>query len=187
MEAMTWLNEPPRWQLHADVLEVTTGEHTDFWRHTGYGFVRDSGHFFFRRTSGPFVAEVVFGGDYEALYDQCGLMVRGGEEQWLKAGIERTEEGPHLSVVATRKVSDWSVAQAPGDLEHVALRIARDGDALRVEQRDAAGRWVLVRLAALELSQTCDVGVMCCSPERGGFQARFRDFRLTPGTLDSGG
>jgi regulation of enolase protein 1 (concanavalin A-like superfamily) len=38
----------------------------------------------------------------------------------------------------------------------------------------------LLRLGHLDLPATVDVGVMCCSPERAGLAATFRDFRIGP-------
>jgi len=35
-----------------------------------------------------------------------------------------------------------------------------------------------VRLGFLDLPETVDVGVMCCSPEREGLEVTFRDFRI---------
>ena len=45
LAAGKWLNEPLDWRIKNCELNVTTGDKTDFWRHTHYGFVRDSGHF----------------------------------------------------------------------------------------------------------------------------------------------
>jgi regulation of enolase protein 1 (concanavalin A-like superfamily) len=38
----------------------------------------------------------------------------------------------------------------------------------------------LLRLGYLDLPATVAVGVMCCSPERAGLEATFRDFRIGP-------
>lgn len=57
---LEWLNEPPEWRAEGSTLHAVTGEGTDFWRETHYGFVRDSGHFRFARTSGDFTAHVLF-------------------------------------------------------------------------------------------------------------------------------
>jgi regulation of enolase protein 1 (concanavalin A-like superfamily) len=85
---MQWLNEPPFWRDEDGVLSVVTGDRTDFWRETHYGFIRDDGHFRYETVPGDFTAEIAFGGDYRALYDQAGLMLRADERNWLKAGIE---------------------------------------------------------------------------------------------------
>ena len=44
LERASSLNPPPDRSLTAEALTVQTGEHTDFWRDTRYGFRRDSGH-----------------------------------------------------------------------------------------------------------------------------------------------
>ncbi|WP_293909163.1 DUF1349 domain-containing protein [Deinococcus sp.] len=178
-ENLHWLNEPPQWSATADMLSVSTGERTDFWRQTFYGFIRDDGHFLFREVSGDFTASVTLDGEYEALYDQLGLMLRVSETTWLKTGIEYTDGLPHLSTVVTRDFSDWSVLALPDLRGKVSIRLTRHGTALRVQFQGAAGRWQLSRLAYLPLPEVCQVGLMCCSPERSGFRARFTDFSVT--------
>ncbi|RYG21241.1 DUF1349 domain-containing protein, partial [bacterium] len=122
---MTWLNEPPRWTDEDGVLSVTTGDRTDFWRTTHYGFIRDDGHVYGRPVEGDFAAEVSFSGEYEALYDQAGLMLRLDERNWIKAGIEFTDGKHHLSAVVTRDFSDWSVLPLPVAPKEVRLLISR--------------------------------------------------------------
>jgi regulation of enolase protein 1 (concanavalin A-like superfamily) len=182
-EGMTWLNVPPRWTVDGDTLTVTTGDRTDFWRHTFYGFVHDDGHFLHREVTGDFTAEVTLLGGYPALYDQSGLMVRADPDSWVKTGIEYTDGLVHLSAVVTRGHSDWSVVALPGYDGRLALRLTRHGDAVRIEFRHepedgAAPRWQLLRLAYLPMPATCQVGVMCCSPTRQGLVARFTGFRV---------
>ena len=110
---MTWLNEPRNWKQENDHLFVFADTHTDFWRKTHYGFVRDNGHFYYEGVSGNFQVETEFQGRYESLYDQAGLMVRVDETTWIKSGIEFVNGIHQLSAVATREYSDWSVVPLP--------------------------------------------------------------------------
>jgi regulation of enolase protein 1 (concanavalin A-like superfamily) len=177
---MHWLNEPPSWREADGVLSVTTGDRTDFWRQTHYGFIRDDGHLRYQTVQGDFTAEVSFSGVYRELYDQAGLMVRIDARNWLKAGIEFVGR-PMLSVVVTRQFSDWSTAPLPIQSEWVWLRVSRHGSALRVEwATDGAPTYSLMRLAYLPDNAAIDVGAMCCSPQREGFEAHFRGFRVGP-------
>jgi regulation of enolase protein 1 (concanavalin A-like superfamily) len=180
-DGLRWLNEPPEWSLEerGEVLTAVTGDRTDFWRETFYGFVRDDGHFYHRDAEGDFTAEVTLGGAYETLYDQTGLMVRAGADAWLKAGVEYTDGVAHLSTVLTRGHSDWSVIPLPGVTGGVTVRVTRHGSALRVQYRRDDGDWQLLRLGHLPLPAVCQVGVMCCSPQRAGFAARFSGFAVT--------
>ncbi len=179
---MEWLNEPPEWQETGGELRVVTGARTDFWRKTHYGFVRDDGHLRFERASGDFSAEVAFLGDYEALYDQAGLMLRLDAGTWIKAGIEFVGGRRMLSVVLTREFSDWSTMPLPGEADWIGLRLTRIGGTVHVHW--AAGpapqTFGMLRMGYFPEGGDAMVGPMCCSPERGGFRVRFRDFRLGP-------
>lgn len=179
-DGLTWLNEPPSWTVSDDALTIETADASDFWQDTFYGFRRDSGHLLGRPVAGDFSAEARFEGDYEALYDQAGLMLRAGPETWIKAGIEYTDGQRHFSVVVTNGRSDWSVLSLGPGSAPLEMRVTRHGDAVRVQYRDGEGRWALARLAWFAAPETITVGPMACSPERSGFRVRFTDFRVGP-------
>jgi regulation of enolase protein 1 (concanavalin A-like superfamily) len=176
-----WLNEPADWRGNASALEFRTGEATDFWRETFYGFVHDNGHAFLRTVSGDFTASATVLGDYRALYDQAGLFLRRDERRWIKAGIEFTDGLLHFSVVVTDVVSDWSVIplKNAGPADPVAVRVTRHGDAVRVQFSIGGAAWQLARLCPFS-PDDAEVGVMACSPQRSGFHATFRDIGVGP-------
>lgn len=173
---MKWLNPPPHYQ-DGETLTVVTGDHTDFWRETHYGFIRDDGHLYYQEVSGDFSAEVCFRGEYQALYDQAGLMLRLDEKNWIKAGIEYTDGLQHLSAVVTRDYSDWSVLPLPDAPQAIWLRLTRRGSAVQVQYSLEGTQWHMLRLAYLPLGPAW-VGPMCCSPQRAGFVARFSGFKI---------
>ncbi len=179
---LTWHGSPADWSIKHDVLTVVTGDRTDFWNRTFYGFTRSDGHFFYREVTGDFSCEVTLHADFEALYDQLGLMLRHDDACWLKTGLEFSDGHAQMSVVVTREWSDWSVTPAAEDeaSRGIRIRLTRHGSDLRVQKRNPDGIWQLVRLAHLDLPPLCQVGMMCCSPERGGFRAVFSDFRILP-------
>jgi regulation of enolase protein 1 (concanavalin A-like superfamily) len=177
---MQWLNEPPHWTDDGRVITATTGERTDFWRLTHYGFIRDTGHLYHRAVRGDFTAEVEFAGRYEAQYDQAGLMLRVDAETWLKCGVEYVDGAQHLSAVVTRGHSDWSVVPLDRSPDRVRLRLERRADALEVSFSTDGSRFTMLRLAHLPMGDEVRVGVMCASPERAGFQARFEGFAVRP-------
>ncbi len=176
-----WLNEPASWSGDSASLELRTDASTDFWRETFYGFVRDNGHAWLCPVGGDFRASVDILGNYQALYDQAGLFLRFDDRSWIKAGIEYTDGLMHFSVVVTRDVSDWSViplaAAKPTDL--VSVRLTRHDDAVRVQFSVAGSDWQMARLCPFP-SGDARVGIMACSPERSGFQARFRNLVVGP-------
>lgn len=178
---MAWLNPPPRHVFGDGTLHVRTGKETDFWRETFYGFRRDNGHFLYRPVAGDFSAEVTVKGEYKALYDQAGLMLRLSETHWIKAGIEYTDGLAYFSVVVTNDTSDWSLVSIPTDPDGVRIRLTRHAEAIRVQYLEAAdGRWKPVRLAHFPVSRSVNVGMMCCSPQREGFEVMFSGFSVGP-------
>ena len=176
---MAWLNEPEEWGVADGVLRAVTGLRTDFWRATFYGWTTDNGHFYHRPVTGDFSAEVVVSAAHTTRFDQAGMMVRADERTWLKTGLEVTSGAVQVSTIVTREFSDVSIAPLDGAPAEVAMRVTRFGEALAVHCK-GDGEWQLLRLGYLGLPATVDVGVMCCSPERAGLVAAFRDFRIGP-------
>lgn len=175
----SWHNAPPSVLFEDNDVTVVTGLETDFWRQTFYGFWRDNGHFLSKSVAGDFSVEVTVQGEYEALYDQAGLMIRLSESHWIKAGIEFTDGQTHLSVVITNDQSDWSLLAVPFDRDGIRIRLTRHAEAIRIQYLNVLDNgWKPVRLGYFPATGTVDVGIMCCSPKREGFKARFKDFHL---------
>jgi regulation of enolase protein 1 (concanavalin A-like superfamily) len=173
-----WLNPPPQVTRGQDDLLVAASEGSDFWRTTSYGFVHDTGHALLTDFPDGAAAEVTFIADFSAQFDQAGLLIRADEEQWIKAGVELADGVLQLGAVATRGVSDWSVAPVPEWWgQAVVVRASRTGDALTVRARSGDEPWRLVRVAPLPLGPL-SVGLMCCAPTRAGLVVRFTDLRL---------
>ncbi len=176
---MQWLNEPPRWTDEDDRITLRTGAKTDFWRKTHYGFIRDNGHFYYQPVSGNFSAEVKLIGQYAALYDQGGLMVRRDEMTWVKTGIEYVDGVQHLSAVVTHDFSDWSVIPLSPNPPAVWLRLERDHEALEIKYSLDGARYDLLRLTYIGTEPVLMVGVMAASPEGEGFSLTFERLRIT--------
>ena len=114
-------------------------------------------------------------------FDQAGVLVRADERHWVKAGVEVSDGAPQLGAVATRGVSDWSVAPVPDWAGCVVtVRASREGDALTVRAR-AAGPWQLVRVAPLDPSLTWLAGPYACAPTRGRPRGALHALRARPG------
>lgn len=173
-----WHGEPPDWRWVDGVLHITTGDRTDFWQGTLYGFHRDDGHFLGRRVEGDFTAVLTFDADYTELYDQAGLMIRRDAQNWLKTGIEYSDGMTNFSVVITREGrSDWSVVGVPELDGPQKIRLTKLGNAVIVHHAAADG-WRLMRLGELPLDGDILVGPMTCSPQREGLEARFLDLEI---------
>ncbi|SKA35500.1 DUF1349 domain-containing protein [Consotaella salsifontis] len=185
LEEAEWLNEPPFWQRTPAGLVLETGERTDFWRGTYYGFDHRDGHFLGASVTDDFCATVTFEADYSVLYDQAGLMLRRDDETWVKAGIELTDGAAHFSVVVTRGGrSDWSAVRVPAVAGPQSIRLTRVRDAVLVHFLAAPGQWRFLRLADFSTDGALRVGPMACSPQRAGLKVRFLSFVLTPPAAD---
>ena len=177
----TWHCEPPHWTLADDVLSMTSGNETDFWQNTFYGFRRDDGHFLGLGMAGDFTAVVAFDAAYEVLYDQAGLMMRADAETWVKTGIEYSDDVTNFSTVVTRAGrSDWSVTSVPKLAGLQRVRLTRSGGAVITHFLGADGTWQLMRLADFPEAASVRVGPMACSPQRNGFEVRFHAFEVGP-------
>lgn len=179
MAAFQWLNEPPVWSGDARKLAVETGYETDFWQRTFYGFQRNTGHAWLTPVAGDFTLSANVVGEYEALYDQAGLMLYVDEANWIKCGIEYTDGLMHFSVVVTRTVSDWSVIPLPSATpkDTLRVRLTRHDDAVRVQYAIGEMDWQMARLAPFGAADA-SAGVMACSPQRAGFRARFENIAV---------
>lgn len=175
-----WVNEPERWTAQGDSLEIVTDKATDFWRKTHYGFCRDSGHFLGFRTAQAFTAELRVQCDFQALYDQAGIMVRIDAERWVKAGIEFSDERAMISSVLTDRQSDWATAPYQHDPGDFWMRVTVADGVLRLQASADGKVWPLVRLAPFTMAQSYWVGPMACTPERGGLPVTFTRFSLKP-------
>ncbi len=176
-----WLNAPPDWALTDDALSLTTGNKTDFWQDTFYGFRRDNGHFLGLDVAGDFTGFIEFQAAYEILYDQAGLMMRADAQNWVKAGIEYSDDVTNFSAVVTRDGrSDWSVISVPKIIGPQHVRLTRTGGAVIVHYLGAAGAWHLMRVADFPPDARIKFGPMACSPQRSGLAVHFTGIHIGP-------
>ncbi len=176
----TWYNEAPHWSNQDGVITIISGPKTDFWRKTHYGFTRDSGHFYAQTVRGDFVIDVKISGQYRALYDQAGLMLRVDENNWIKCGIEFVNGVQQASAVVTRDFSDWSVVPLPHNPPAIWLRVSRKQEAVEVSYSLERETYQMIRVAYLVPSDAIQVGPMCASPEGDGFTSVFEDLTIKP-------
>jgi len=175
-----WLNEPPAHRIDGDTLNVVTGENTDFWRITSYGFIRDNGHFLARPVDGEFTAQLRVRAEFKALYDQAGLMVRIDERHWIKMGVELSDGHLMMSTVLTSDKSDWAVMPAPALTDGFWLRVTVGRGVVRAQYSADGITWPLLRLAPFPADGGYLVGPMCCTPQRGGLAVAFSEFSVGP-------
>ena len=176
---MEWLNEPASWQRTGDVLTVSVDPSTDFWRETGYGYIRDSGHVYGEVLAGDLDVSVRMRWTLGTQYDQAGVMLRADERTWLKTGVEFFEGRARLSTVLTLGRSSWMVTDLPEGTDEIVLRVSRRGDAVEVRYVIEDGPAELAALVFMPPGREVLAGVMAAAPEGPGFRVTFHDLRIT--------
>lgn len=176
---MEWLNEPASWQRTGDVLTVSVDPGTDFWRETGYGYIRDSGHVYGEVLAGDLDVSVRLRCTLSAQYDQAGVMLRADERTWLKTGVEFFEGRGRLSTVLTHGRSSWMVTDLPAGTDEIVLRVSRRGDAVEVRYVIEDGPAELAALVFMPPDREVLAGVMAAAPEGPGFRVTFHDLHIT--------
>jgi regulation of enolase protein 1 (concanavalin A-like superfamily) len=172
-----WLNPPVVLVESIDELVVSTGENTDLWRTTSYGFVHDTGHGLLAPLPDGGAMELTLEADYREQFDQAGVLLWSDDEHWIKCGIEYADGVAGLGAVVTDGVSDWSTGPVPEWVGHaVTVRMSRQSDALTIRARIADQPWRLVRLAPIDPAREWRAGPYAASPSRAGLRVVFRDW-----------
>ena len=175
---MQWFNEPERWQTEGRSLAMFVTPQSDYWRISHYGFTVDDAPFFYTIYGGEFEVKVKITGDYQARFDQAGLMLRIDPENYIKAGIEFVGGKHNLSVVVTHRTSDWSVITLDRPLPYVWIKAVRRLDAVEVFYSFDDVTYTLMRNAWLQDHVPVMVGMMGACPDGEGFEVRFDDFQV---------
>jgi len=117
-------------------------------------------------------------GQYAALYDQAGLMVRQDAVNWMKCGTEYFDGSRHASVVFTRDFSDWSTMPDLSDTAAVWWRAVRKKDSIETHCSRDGKSFTMIRQGYFPPGTQVEVGIMCAAPEGPGFEALFDNLKL---------
>lgn len=183
-----WTREPASTRPDGSALVVTAVDGSDYWRTTHYGFVHDDGHGLLADWAPGTAVEVSFDAStLTGLYDQAGLLLFAGEEQWVKAGLEVSDGVLHLGAVVTDGLSDWSMAPVPEwEGRIVTIRASRggtSGDAITLRACTETSGWRTLRVAPFTAG-AAQAGPMICAPMRADLTVRFTRWAFADGDVD---
>ena len=176
-----WFNEPANYRI-GEGLEIYTNKETDFWQKTHYGFRRDDGHCLLTRCSGDFSIMTHVEFRPQVQYDQCGLIIRVDNENWIKMSTEyENEKCSRLgSVVTNLGYSDWATQDIPSRHGEMWYRISKNGDDFLLENSYDGQNWLQLRITHLhKMSEYLEVGVYACSPIGKDFWCRFTQLEMS--------
>lgn len=180
-EEGNWINSPLYARKEGDFLKVAPEKGRDFWKKTLYGFEFEDGSALLSDWNNNSAVEVSFQlASFTELYDQAGILLYQGPEQWIKAGIEINDGIPQLSTVVTDGYSDWSLAAVPEWVDkEVTLRASIIKDAVIIRARTEHHAWRTIRVARFPHTSGNQAGPYTCSPTREGFEVTFTRWHFT--------
>ncbi len=193
-----WIFEPKVSEVTQDFVSITTEPETDFWQRSYYGFRNDNAPALQIESEENFTFTTKVSFDYQAQFDQCGLIIYLDSENWFKASIEYENEAFSRlgSVVTNLGYSDWATSDIPLP-EVIWYRLSRRGPDFLIESSFDGVAFKQMRIFHLhKLGETtpemgkCNpplpannvvsFGVYACSPLKSSFTATFTDMRLEP-------
>lgn len=193
-----WIFEPKVSEVTQDFVSITTEPETDFWQRSYYGFRNDNAPALQIESEENFTFTTKVSFDYQAQFDQCGLIIYLDSENWFKASIEYENEAFSRlgSVVTNLGYSDWATSDIPLP-QAIWYRLSRRGPDFLIESSFDGVTFKQMRIFHLhKLGETtpemgkCNppspannvvsFGVYACSPLKSSFTATFTDMRLEP-------
>lgn len=177
-----WFNEPTKYQV-GNGLEIWTDSGTDFWQRTHYGFRNDNGQCLLQDVTGDFSISTHVEFKPQGKYDQCGLVLRLDEDNWIKASTEyiSPENSKLGSVVTNLGYSDWATQDILPDVGQLWYRASKRGPDVRLDFSLDGVVWQQMRICHLhQPSEKIAVGVYACSPLENSLWCRFSWLTVGP-------
>ncbi len=169
-----WLNEPDDVAFSEEGMSVLARPETDFWQNSGKGIHADSGHFFFIRKCGNFVMEAGWHFPKAENLEQCGIMLRFDEKNWLKASVMRDGETSSklVSCVTNSGYTDWAAQDISVQADDVCFRVKRQNGEYVLFFSAGGEAFQQIRLFSfVHEDAEIKAGVYICSPRAAPFSA----------------
>ncbi len=193
-----WVFKPKVSIVKPHSVSITTEPETNFWQRSYYGFRNDNAPALQIQSEDNFTFTTKASFNYQALFDQCGVIIYIDSENWFKPSIEyENEEFSRLgSVVTNFGYSDWATTDIPLPNE-IWYRLSRRGPDFLIESSPDGVVFRQMRIFHLhalgettpEMGQSMpplpshtavSFGVYACSPLESSFTANFTDINMQP-------
>ena len=191
------LNPSQNFTVNYDQVSITTTPNTDFWQLTYYGFQHDNAPALLLTSDRNFSFTTRISFNYQARFDQAGVIIYVDSDNWFKASIEyETSDISRLGIVVTNQgYSDWATTDI-STISSIWYRLSRRGadfliehsfngkdfKQMRIFHLSVLGGTdeIAAQLAPTEIfAQPVRFGVYACSPLDSSFTATFEYLRLT--------
>lgn len=180
LQNFEWYNEPANVVFQDQELCVTSSEKTDFWQSRHHGYSKDNGHFFFSRCEEDFTFLAKWHFSNPEAYNQCGIMVRIDENNWIKAAIiYDTPTRPMIGTSVTQNgYSDWAAQDISFDQNEVWFKLKKQqGDYLVYYSLDGLNYKQMRMSHLINDIEEVKVGAYICSPNTK-FEASLSEIEL---------
>lgn len=193
-----WIFKPKVSEVTPESVSITTEPGTDFWQRSYYGFRNDNAPALQIESGENFTFTTKVSFDYQAQFDQCGLIIYLDSENWFKVSIEyENKEFSRLgSVVTNFGYSDWATSDITLPKE-IWYCLSRRGPDFLIESSFDGVVFKQMRIFHLhKLGETtaemgeCNpplpaknvvsFGVYACSPLDSSFTAKFTEMSMEP-------
>ena len=181
-----WHNEPKKHSFN-NGLVIKTEPYTDFWQRTHYGFRRDNGHCYLAKKIGDFSIMAHFIFTYKTQYDQCGIILRIDENNWVKASMEYENENISRlgSVVTNHGYSDWATTDISSAVKSMWYKLNKNGRDILIENSNDGVNWKQMRILHLRNnSEKVKIGIYACSPQNSTFECKVTKIIMSKNTWE---
>ena len=191
-----WLNQPQLFEVNEQSVKITTEPNTDFWQRSYYGFRNDNAPALLVESKNNYSFTVQASFEYQAKFDQCGLIIYINSDNWFKTSIEfETEHFSRLgSVVTNHGYSDWATTDI-STTNTMWYRLNRRGADFLIESSPDGIYFKQMRIFHLHClgetsvemgkldppappKQFLSFGLYACSPMNSSFEATFTNLKL---------
>jgi uncharacterized protein len=191
-----WLNQPKVFEINSQSVKITTEANTDFWQGSYYGFRNDNAPALLLGSDLNFSFTTKASFDYQARFDQCGVIIYQDSSNWFKVSIEyENKEVSRLgSVVTNFGYSDWATTDIPTPTM-TWYRLSRRGPDFLIESSSNGIDFKQMRIfhlhalgeTTLEMGklnppapaeQSIHFGLYACSSLDSSFEAKFDNLKL---------
>ncbi len=183
-ENFFWINEPEAKAIDHAEVQITTAPETDLWSKTYYGFEYSNAPMYLTRLEASyFTFTVKCRFNYIHPFDQCGLVLYLGPNNWMKASAELEGESLQLgSVVTNFGYSDWSSREVSVAIEEIWFRLSRREEDFLIEYSfdgEIFTKHRIFHMHKLREVSVPTVGLYAASPsEEGSFTASFTELTV---------
>lgn len=191
-----WLNQPKLSEITDQSIKITTEPNTDLWQRSYYGFRHDNAHALLLESEINFTFTTKVSFEYQARFEQCGLIIYLDSDNWFKASIEYENENISRlgSVVTNNGYSDWATTDIPTTTA-MWYRLNRRGPDFLIESSPNGMNFMQMRIFHLHCigktstemgklnppapaERPIQFGLYACSPLTSSFEAIFNNFKL---------